>query len=145
MEYQWRDTEICGVGVIFVGLDGRVIVQQRDQHAKNAPGMLAVFGGGKEDGETPRACLEREMKEEINITFNSKKHNLSILCDTINTAVAEDDKVRIYVVIGIDPSEIVIGEGVGFAQLSEVESRSHEITPFTKEMLAMYWEQKRDL
>ena len=82
------------------------------------------------------------MKEEINVTFNPEKHELSVLCDTINIAVASDDKVRIYIVAGIDPKDIVIGEGRGFVELSEVETHSDKITPFTKEMLANYWAQK---
>jgi 8-oxo-dGTP pyrophosphatase MutT (NUDIX family) len=140
IENQWSDGDICGVGVVFVGTDGRVIVQQRDEHARNAPNMIALFGGGKEDNESPQECLEREMKEEININFDPKKHELTVLCDTINAAVAKDDKVRIYIVSGINPEEIVIGEGAGFVQLSETECSSAKITSFTKEMLAKYWE-----
>ena len=142
-ENQWTDIDICGVGVIFVGIDGRIIVQQRDEHARNSPNMLALFGGGREDNESPQECLEREMREEINIAFDPKKHKLAILCDTINAAVAQDDKVRIYIVTGINPEEIIIGEGAGFVQLSEMESRSEKITLFTQEMLAKYWEQQK--
>lgn len=141
MKYQWDDAKICGVGAIFVGIDGHVIVQQRDEHARNSPNMQALFGGGKEGEESPRECLEREMKEEININFDPQKHKIAILCDTINAAVSKDDKVRIYIVSGINPEEIIIGEGAGFAQLSEEGSRSEKITLFTQEILAKYWKQ----
>lgn len=142
LENQWSDAEICGVGVVFVSLDGRVIVQQRDEHAKNSPDMQALFGGGREGDESPQECLEREMKEEIDITFDSKQHTLSILCDTINAAVFVDDKVRIYIVEGIDSEEIIIGEGMGFVQLSKLDIYSDKITPFTQEILSKYWEKK---
>lgn len=144
MKYQWQDADIGGVGVIFVGLDGRVIVQQRDEYAKNSPNMLALFGGGREEGESPEECLIREMQEEINISFDPQEHRLSVLCDTINTAVSKDDKMRIYIVAGINPDEIVIGEGVGFQELTQAESQSDKITIFTQQMLTRYWKQANE-
>lgn len=43
-----------------------VYLQKRDKTAKRAPGMLGLFGGGIEEGETPESALIREIKEELN-------------------------------------------------------------------------------
>ena len=107
----------------IVSVESRVSNEEVEQWRINQPWLIGV-------------------KEEISITFDPKKHKLTTLCDTINTAVAKDDKVRIYIVTGINPEEIIIGEGAGFAQLSEMDSGSEKITPFTQEMLAKYWEQQ---
>lgn len=49
----------------LVWLDGRVLIGQR---AEEKHGGLWEFPGGKlEKGETPRLCLQRELKEELGI------------------------------------------------------------------------------
>lgn len=41
-------------------------VQLRDMHAKRAPGMIGMWGGGREGNESSEENLFREMKEELN-------------------------------------------------------------------------------
>ena len=52
---------------ILVGTCGRILLQQRDDVPGILyPGMIGLFGGHREEGdETPLACAQREIEEEI--------------------------------------------------------------------------------
>jgi 8-oxo-dGTP diphosphatase len=52
--------------VALVDVDGRVLVQQRPEGRAMA-GLWEFPGGKVEAGETPEACLIRELKEELGI------------------------------------------------------------------------------
>jgi 8-oxo-dGTP pyrophosphatase MutT (NUDIX family) len=44
---------------------GRYLLEKRPSHEEDAPGMLTCFGGGREVGEDPDACIRRELTEEL--------------------------------------------------------------------------------
>lgn len=55
---------------ILVGTCGRLLLQRRD----DIPGLLyagqiGLFGGHREDGETPLDCVRRELEEETGLAF----------------------------------------------------------------------------
>lgn len=50
----------------LVDVDGRVLICKRPQ-GKPLAGLWEFPGGKVEDGETPEACLIRELKEELGI------------------------------------------------------------------------------
>lgn len=41
------------------------VLERRPAHKAHAPGRLTCFGGRREAGEDPAACLARELREEI--------------------------------------------------------------------------------
>ncbi len=51
----------------LVDVDGRVLICQRPQ-GKQLAGLWEFPGGKVEAGETPEACLIRELEEELGIT-----------------------------------------------------------------------------
>jgi 8-oxo-dGTP diphosphatase len=51
----------------LVDIDGRVLIAQRPE-GKNLAGLWEFPGGKVEPGETPEACLIRELKEELDIS-----------------------------------------------------------------------------
>ncbi|MCC7448159.1 MAG: NUDIX domain-containing protein [Anaerolineae bacterium] len=59
-----------GVGAIIVRDDGRVFLAKRGPKAKNERGLWEFPGGGVEFGETLRAALVREIREEYGITIH---------------------------------------------------------------------------
>ena len=54
----------------LVDVDGRVLICQRPEGKKLA-GLWEFPGGKLEAGETPEACLIRELKEELEITVKA--------------------------------------------------------------------------
>ncbi len=51
----------------LVDIDGRVLIAKRP-HGKQLAGLWEFPGGKVEAGETPEACLIRELDEELGIT-----------------------------------------------------------------------------
>lgn len=51
--------------------DGRLVLQRRTDDAPVAPGLLGLFGGHVEDGETPEQAMRRELAEETSIDVDS--------------------------------------------------------------------------
>jgi 8-oxo-dGTP diphosphatase len=62
-------TRLC-VGCLVLNKDGKIVLQQRDDHCQTYPGRLATFGGGIEFNETPIQALIRELKEELGAEVN---------------------------------------------------------------------------
>jgi 8-oxo-dGTP diphosphatase len=61
-------TEILLVAAAaLVDVDGRVLIAKRP-HGKQLAGMWEFPGGKVEKGETPEACLIRELNEELGIS-----------------------------------------------------------------------------
>jgi 8-oxo-dGTP pyrophosphatase MutT (NUDIX family) len=56
--------------ILFVLPDGRLILQRRTNDAPYGPGLLGLFGGKVEIGETFDECLRREVVEETNLSPN---------------------------------------------------------------------------
>lgn len=59
-----------GASALVMGLDGELILQQRDMTAPRAPGLIARFGGGHEPGETLLQTVVRELGEELEIEID---------------------------------------------------------------------------
>lgn len=53
--------------ILFKLPDGRVVLQRRTKDAPYGAGMLGIFGGWVEEGETVDECLIREIKEETSL------------------------------------------------------------------------------
>jgi 8-oxo-dGTP pyrophosphatase MutT (NUDIX family) len=53
------------VCAILEDAQGRLLLESRPDDARLAAGMLTCFGGLRESGEAPEACLRRELREEL--------------------------------------------------------------------------------
>ncbi len=56
------------VACVLVDADGRVLLAQRPK-GRSMAGLWEFPGGKLEPGETPEACIIRELKEELDITL----------------------------------------------------------------------------
>jgi 8-oxo-dGTP diphosphatase len=57
-------------GAIIVGTCGRLLLQQRDDVPGILyPGQIGLFGGHREGSETPLACIQRELLEELGLNL----------------------------------------------------------------------------
>lgn len=50
---------------IVVDRRGRLLLERRYPRARHAAGRLTCYGGRREAGESHRACLRRELREEL--------------------------------------------------------------------------------
>lgn len=59
------------VSVIWLTLpNGNVVLQRRDKKTNVSPGLLGLFGGHIEAGETPNAAIRRELSEETSLNIS---------------------------------------------------------------------------
>jgi 8-oxo-dGTP pyrophosphatase MutT (NUDIX family) len=57
-----RPRYVCA---ILEDAEGRLLMESRPDDARLAAGRLTCFGGRREAGESPEACLRRELREEL--------------------------------------------------------------------------------
>jgi 8-oxo-dGTP pyrophosphatase MutT (NUDIX family) len=58
------------VSVIWLVLpSGDVVLQRRDKKTNVSPGLLGLFGGHIEAGETPEVAIKRELSEETSLSI----------------------------------------------------------------------------
>ncbi len=60
------------ISVIWLVLpNGNVVLQRRDEKTDVSPGLLSLFGGHVEAGETPEEAMYRELSEETSLDVPS--------------------------------------------------------------------------
>jgi 8-oxo-dGTP pyrophosphatase MutT (NUDIX family) len=62
-----------GASVLLTLPDGKVVFQRRTKDAPRAPGLLGLFGGEMEQGESHAATAKRELAEETSLPVDSLK------------------------------------------------------------------------
>ncbi|WP_235534715.1 NUDIX domain-containing protein [Nocardioides sp. Soil777] len=98
--------------VAVVDHRGRVLMQERDEHARFDPDRWCLPGGGVEEGEDFRAAAVRELAEETGLVV--EPHHLDSLGVTRfhNPACGGEDDFETFVVrLGVSDDDVVCGEG----------------------------------
>lgn len=68
-----RRAERHVASIMLVNRRGHVLLQQRDDRPDLAyAGRWTLFGGQVEDGESPEQCIQREMREELELDVTSE-------------------------------------------------------------------------
>ncbi|MDR6263859.1 NUDIX domain-containing protein [Roseobacter sp. N2S] len=132
----WAETGKQAAGVILLDQHSRLLMQLRDINERTAgPGLWSIFGGEVEAGETLQAAALREFAEETGL----------ILPPTALTPLARALSLfgtRLYAftaTISVDPSQIRLGEGAGFAFLTRVQIESLPLMPAAGAILRHYF------
>jgi 8-oxo-dGTP diphosphatase len=115
---------------ILVGTCGRILLQQRDDVPGILyPGMIGLFGGHREGDETPLACAQREIEEEI---------GYRVLAERLEPLVAmrmeypgnRTVQGSFYVLRGVPVEGLVVTEGSLLAVApSDLANLLHRMTP----------------
>lgn len=115
---------------------GRILMQLRDDfdHILR-PAHWSFFGGHVEPGEALLPCALREFEEETGILLGPDE--LVPLCRTVSSYSHQwfaFECTRI-----LDPQDIRLGEGAGFAFLTLEQARSFTTVPRATEVLG-HWQ-----
>jgi 8-oxo-dGTP diphosphatase len=117
---------------VLIGTCGRVLLQQRDNiPGIRYPGMVALFGGHREAGETFLECVTREVREEIGFPVPAARFEPLIRY----TATYSDGgglAGEFFVVRDIPVDDIVVREGSLLAvQRDELPALLYRMPPST--------------
>lgn len=94
--------EFIGVKIALL-VDNAVIVILRDNKpGLRYAGMWDLPGGGREDDETPLACINRELQEELSLTID----RASITWEKVYPAL-HDDKLYAYFMVARMAPDVV--------------------------------------
>ena len=85
---------------------GKILLQNRSQDAARLPNHWAFFGGGIEQGESPRRALEREILDELSYQVQTPYF---LIAQTIREA--EDENTKHVFVEKYQNQPLQLGEG----------------------------------
>lgn len=105
-------------------------LQKRDEDAPRLPDFFGLFGGGLELGETPEICIQREIKEELDIPVN--KPIFFCRFESLNLV----NHVFIKEVDASFGDAVAVREGSYGTFLSEIEIQKEKICDSDKLVLA---------
>lgn len=79
-----RETKLIEVGIACIWRDGKYLVQSRPE-GKTFMGYWEFPGGKREKGEDFRACVKREIEEEVGVRVSVRPHFYEEKCQFKNT------------------------------------------------------------
>ena len=124
------------VACVLVDRDGKILLAQRPK-GRSMAGLWEFPGGKLEQGETPEACIIRELNEELGITV--KPACLAPL--TFASHAYEDFHLLMPLYVArrwegvVTPRE---GQELSWVRLDEL--RSHEMPPADEPLVAMLFD-----
>ncbi|MBP9817896.1 NUDIX domain-containing protein [Candidatus Shapirobacteria bacterium] len=103
-----------GAHALLVTSEGKIILQQRDEKPGIVnPGLISMFGGSAQKGELMEECLERELKEELEINiYLDQVKKLGIFYKT-KEIDGQDYEANVFVVKGVEVEKLKVNEGKG--------------------------------
>jgi 8-oxo-dGTP pyrophosphatase MutT (NUDIX family) len=135
------------VGIVFGYMDGAdsVLCQKKGMNYLWYPGKWCLPGGQTREDESPKSALLRELSEEFNYSFNQPVYFKS---QEFRDEVIKGDELRIRrglqdiftVEFMGKPSDLRVGEGVGFAFLSRQDLENHPFIPHDLKAIKCYFE-----
>ncbi len=97
---------------ILVGTCGRVVLQQRDDVPGIIhPGLIGLFGGHRDPGETPLDCILRELEEEIGLRFAPAQAEPFLTLVMTHEHPGEAVDLALYLVREVPVHRLVVTEG----------------------------------
>ncbi|MCA3004732.1 MAG: NUDIX domain-containing protein [Phycisphaerales bacterium] len=95
---------------------GWYVLERRPESDPDAPGRLTFFGGGREEGEEPLACLAREVWEELGFAVDTAR------AQRVFTLATPSGPAWFYLVPGPEPGTVQANEpGYAAVWMAEAE------------------------
>lgn len=133
---------------IVIDTDGRFLLQQRDDIPTILlPGMICLFGGHREAGETFADCIARELHEELSCCIAPERieHLGSHRGPDIDLGKGTAD-CEIYLVRGICVDDIVVTEGsLAIVKQEDWPSLRSRLAPIAQLGIHLYQTRQRAL
>lgn len=115
--------------VILVDPAGRVLLQERDEHARIAPEKWGLCGGHLEDGESEPDGAVRELAEETGVRLTTQDITY---VDTFEVFHPETDSLDTLAVFTaattLTDADIVVGEGRQIVFVDPVDAVALDLT-----------------
>ena len=120
----------------------KALLQFRDdKESIPHPATWSLFGGEIEEGETPKSCIQREIKEEIGFTPT----NVKLMDNQVRTE--GDEKVRDYIFgseLSADIDKLCLQEGQALGFFTEDEVKNLNITPHYESHIFDFFQRNND-
>lgn len=117
------------VGVLLLDMQGRVLLQERDEHAAIDPEHWGLPGGHVDDGETFAAAAQRELAEETGIDLGPGGLVLWREFAVYHAVYDSHDRMQVFAGRGdLTDGDVVVGEGRQIRFLSFEEAASLPLT-----------------
>ena len=131
--------------VVLVDARGRILLQERDEHAPVAPNQWGLVGGHLEDGEDWETARDRELEEETGLRIDS---GLTLWFDEIvqHSPKASShlaDHWRIWAgKVDLTDEEITLGEGrqIVFVDPDHITDGSLDLSVGASHVLPLFLE-----
>ncbi|PWE32306.1 7,8-dihydro-8-oxoguanine-triphosphatase [Maritimibacter sp. 55A14] len=113
---------------------GRALLQLRDDRPDvPGAGCWSFFGGAVESGEGLVAAARREFAEETGVTLPADAFRPLACCAAVSRG---DGLLHVFAATRpIEPAEIVLGEGAGFAFLTRAQCLDFPLVPQIRRIL----------
>ena len=115
--------------VILVDAEGRVLLQERDEHAPIDPDRWGLSGGHLEPGEDPEAGAYREVEEETGVRLDPGTLELFDAFDVFHPVYGSVDHVHVYVGrVDLTDDDIDCREGRQIVFVEPARARALDLT-----------------
>ena len=115
--------------VILVDTEGRILLQERDEHAPIDPERWGLSGGHLEPGEDPEDGAYREVEEETGVRLAPGTLELFDIFDVFHPAYGSVDQVHVYVGrVDLTDEDIDCREGRRIVFVDPDEARRLDLT-----------------
>jgi len=120
---------------IIINKQGEFLLQKKTTDYEWFPGKWGFFGGGIEEGETPKEAIKRELLEESGIEFS----NMEFFKTEKHLIKGVDFEETIFIVeFNQSLTDIRLNEGAGFAFFDKEELNSIDLFPGAKKLIEEY-------
>ncbi|MGC4111749.1 MAG: NUDIX hydrolase [Nocardioides sp.] len=115
--------------VMLVDARGRVLLQERDEHAPIDPDRWGLSGGHLEPGEEPESGAYRELEEETGVVLPPGTLQLFDVLDVFHPAYGSVDQVHVYVArVDLTDDDIECHEGRQIVFVEPDRARGLDLT-----------------